>query len=90
MLFMITPQSLPGKSDETIKKAFERRNVPLEGIKVIGSWVSPGAGKAFMVCEVKDVNALVGMTFPWRDLRQFEIVPIIETGELMKVVSDSP
>ena len=89
MLFMIMSHSLPGKSDETIKKAFERRNVPLDGIKVVGSWVYPGSGRAFMVCEANDVQALVAMTLPWRDLREFEIVPVIETGELMKAVSSA-
>ena len=55
MLFMITSQSLPGKSDETIKKAFERRNVSLEGIKVIGSWVYPWSGRQEGVCMLADV-----------------------------------
>ena len=87
MLFMITSSSLPGKSIEVFKKAVERRNVSLEGIKVIGSWVYPGAGTAFIVCEANDIKALVEMTLPWRDLRQFEIVPVIETAELMKLVS---
>lgn len=89
MLFMVTSNSLPGKSMEVFKKAAERRNVSLEGIKIIGSWVYPGAGKAFIVCEANDVKALVEMTLPWRDLRQFEIVPVIETEELMKLASSS-
>ncbi len=89
MLFMITSNSLPGKSIEVFKKAVERRTVSLKGIKVVGSWVYPGAGTAFIVCEANDIKALVEMTLPWRDLRQFEIVPVIETEELMKLVGSS-
>ena len=89
MLFMITSNSLPGKSVETFRKAIEGGNVSPKGIKIIGSWVYPGAGRAFTVCEANDIKALVEMTLPWRDLRQFEIVPVIETGELMKLASSS-
>ena len=55
---------------------------------IIGSWVYPGAHKAYVVCEANDVTALVKMTLPSSDLWQFEIVPVIETQELMKMVGN--
>lgn len=87
MLFMITFTGEPGRQNETLKRAVERRNVSYEGIKVIGSWVYPGAHKAFTVCEAKDAAALTAMTLPWSDLGQYEIVPVIELEELRKMVS---
>jgi hypothetical protein len=52
---------------------------------MIGSWVAAGTGKAFTVCEANDVKVLVEATFPYRGLRTFEIVPVIEAEELMKM-----
>lgn len=85
MLFMITSTGEPGDQNELLKRMGERGNASPEGIKVIGSWVYPGAHKAFTVCEANDVKALVNMTLPWSDLRQFEIVPVIEMAELRKL-----
>jgi hypothetical protein len=85
MLFMITSTGEPGNQNELLKRMGERGKVSVEGIKVIGSWVYPGAHKAFTVCEANDVKALVKMTIPWSDLRQFEIVPVIEMEELRKL-----
>jgi len=87
MLFMVTSASEPGKSKEFTDKVMERQSSNLfpEGIKVIGSWVSVGSGKAFTVCEANDVKALVEATFPWRGLRTFEIVPLIQAEELLKM-----
>ena len=66
MLFMVTSNSLPGKSIDVFKKesGWRGRNVSLEGIKIIGSWVYPGAGTAFIVCEAKDIKAVSGNDSP--------------------------
>ena len=57
----------------------------LQGVKMIGSWVAAGTGKAFTVFDASDVKVLVEWTFPYRGLRTFEIVPVIESAELMKM-----
>jgi len=85
MLFMVTSTGEPGNQNELLKRTRERGQVSVKGIKVIGSWVYPGAHKAFTLCEANDIKALVNMTLPWSDLRHFEIVPVIEMEELRKL-----
>ena len=90
MLFMVTFTGEPENQSEAFKRVAQRRNISYEGVKVIGHWVYPGAHKAFMVCEVNDVTALVKMTLPSSDLGRFEIVPVIEAEEAIKLATGGP
>ena len=86
MLFMVTFTGEPGNQKEALKRAAERKNVQWEGVKVIGRWIYPGAHKAFALCEANDVTALVKLTLPLSDLGHYEIVPVIEVQELVKMM----
>ena len=55
-----------------------------EGIKLIGSWIYPGALKGFMLWETNDAKAIPGMFIPWTDLMKFETVPVVESEEVLK------
>jgi len=87
MLFMSIITWEPEKRDEVIKRFTEKGGITLPGRKVIGTWSAIGGNRAFRLVEIEDPKALVTATFAWSDLVKIEEIPVIETEEMMKVVS---
>jgi hypothetical protein len=85
MLFMSIYTYQPGQRNEIIKRRLERGTAVPEGVKVIGEWTDIGGHRGFMVFEAQDPKVIMGTTLAWSDLLEFEIVPVIETEEVMKL-----
>jgi len=77
----------PEKRDEVIKRFAEKGAITLSGRKVIGTWSEIGGNRAFRLVEIEDPKALVAAAFAWSDLAKIEGIPVIETEEMMKVIS---
>jgi len=87
MLYMTIYTYEPGKRDEVIKRRAEKGAMVPEGMKVIGEWVAPGAGRVFMLVETDEAKALLAAAFPWGDLGKLETVPVMAVEEVMKLLS---
>jgi len=77
----------PEKRDEVIKRFTEKGVMTLKGRKVSGTWSEIGGNRAFRLVEIEDPKALAAATFVWSDLAKIEEIPVIETEEMMKVIS---
>jgi len=78
MLFMIIYTYEPEQRNETTKRRLHRQRVIPEGMKVIGEW-------SFMVVDAGDPKLLLRTFSAWSDLLKFEVFPVIETEEIMKL-----
>lgn len=87
MLFMSIITWEPEKRDEVIKRYAEKGAMTLPGRKVIGTWNAIGGNRAFRLVEIEDPKAAVVASFAWSDLVNIEEIPVMESGELMKVIS---
>ena len=87
MLFMSISSWEPEKRDEVVKRFAEKGAMTLPGRKVIGTWNQIGGNRVFRLVEIEDPKALVVATFAWSDLAKIEEIPVIETEEMMKVIS---
>jgi len=70
-----------------VKRYAEKGAMTLPGRKVIGTWTAIGANRVFRLVEIEDHKALVLESAAWRDLVNMEAIPVMESGELMKVIS---
>lgn len=84
MLYMAILTWEPEKTEEVIKTR-QAEEIP-EGIKMVGMWKDLGRGRVFRLFEAVDPKAILAMSFAWKDLLNIEIVPVMETKELMKLV----
>ncbi len=75
----------PEQRNETTKRRLHQQRVIPEGMKVIGEWSFLGGGRGFMVLEVQDSKLLLKVFSAWSDLLKFEVFPVIETEEVMKL-----
>ena len=87
MLFMSIVSWEPEKRDEVVKRFKEKGAMTLPGRKVIGTWNAIGGNRVFRLVEIEDPKALVTASFAWSDLVEIEEIPVIETQEMMKIIS---
>jgi len=84
MLYMAIFTWEPEKTGE-VTKTRQAEKIP-EGIKMVGMWKDLGRGRVFRLFEAVDPKAIFAMSFPWKDLLDIEIIAVMETEELMKLV----
>ena len=85
MLFITITTYEPEKRDEVRKRFAEKGKAT--GGKILGQWTAIGGGRSFRLAEVEDPKGAVVACNAWNDIAKLEIIPVIETEELMKLVS---
>jgi hypothetical protein len=85
MLFITIATWEPEKRDEVRKRWAEKGT--LTGGKIIGQWSAVGGGRSFRLAEVEDPKGGAVACNAWSDIEKLEVIPVIETQELMKLVS---
>jgi hypothetical protein len=85
MLFMSIITWEPEKRSE-VRKAFAEKGA-VTGGKIIGTWSDIGGCRAFRLLDGDDPKAMVVASNLWNDIATIEIIPVIESQELMKVLA---
>jgi hypothetical protein len=85
MLFMNILTWEPSKRNEIIKRRLEiGMGIPKEA-KVIGEWTDVSGGRDFTLLEAADPKVMFAGVLAWSDLIKFEIIPVMEGEEVMKL-----
>lgn len=81
MLFMVI-ERFRGQDAPAVYRRLERegRMAP-EGLTYVGSWVEADLERCFQLMECEDVAPLQRWVANWRDLVEFEIVPVLDGEE---------
>jgi hypothetical protein len=85
MLIMDIVTWEPARAEEFAKHRAEEK-IP-EGVKIIGEWADLAGGRGFRLVEVADPRPLVAMTSTWFSLCKKELVPVMTTEDMMKLMS---
>jgi hypothetical protein len=76
MLFMVI-ERFKGRDPVPIYARFRERDRALpEGLRYVDSWVEVNFDRCFQLMECDDVTLLQRWVLQWRDLIEFEIVPV--------------
>jgi len=86
MLFMMIFNYDPEKRSEVVKRRIEKG--PISKDKIIGAWSAIAGGRVFGVVEVEDPKTLFERVHAWSDLGRIELIPIMATEEMVKLVSN--
>ena len=87
MLFMTVYTYEPEKREAVIKRRAEKGKMAPPGMKIVGEWSDITGGRVFRLVEVDDPRVMLGASAAWADLGKIESVPVMETEEVMKLVS---
>jgi hypothetical protein len=63
----------------------EGRIMP-EGLRYIESWVETTFGRCFQLVECSDASLLQRWVLAWRDIIDFEIVPVVTSAQTVENV----
>jgi hypothetical protein len=87
MLYMVIEQL---KDAHAVGERFARlgRMLP-EGVEYHASWVDPAQGRCFQLMEAADREAIQRWANQWKDLIDFEIVPVVSSTEFWANRSES-
>ena len=81
MLFMAIERFKNG-DPKPIGERFKRMGGMLpDGVVYHASWVEPGGGRCFQIMETEDAGLLQVWASRWRDLCDFEIVPVLTSQQ---------
>ena len=84
MLFMGIITWEPGNRDK-VRKAFVTPGSQTG--KTIGVWSDIGGCRAFRLFEADDARAMCVAANFWNDVATLEIIPVMESQDLMRVVA---
>ena len=88
MLFMVIERFGGREQAAAVYRRFrERGRMMPEGLKYVASWVEPDFGRCFQLVECEDAALLDLWTANWRDLVEFEVVPVVTSAEAAEAIS---
>ena len=79
LLFMVIERFKDHKA--VYRRVREKGRMLPEGLKYVGSWVEASYCRCFQLMECDDESLFEKWVVQWKDLVDFEIVPVIESGQ---------
>lgn len=81
MRYMVIETFRPGAVAAVYSRFHEKGRMMPDGLVYVNSWVSDDLARCFQIMECDDPGLLEVWTDNWRDLVDFEIVPVIDGAE---------
>ncbi|HLM57410.1 MAG TPA: DUF3303 family protein [Pyrinomonadaceae bacterium] len=82
MLFMVIERLGGREGAAAVYRRFrERGRMTPDGLTYVAGWVEPDYGRCFQLMECDDAALLDLWAARWRDLVEFEIVPVVTSEE---------
>lgn len=90
MLFMVI-ERFKGGDPKLVGERFRRlgRMMP-EGVVYQASWLEPGGERCFQIMEAPSADLLDHWIEKWKDLVDFEVVPVVTSAEFWAKVPTGP
>ena len=79
----------PERSREATDRFTQTGGQPPEGVKMLARWHDVAGGRGFAVAESEDAAAICAWCRQWSDLLTFEVVPVINDGQLAEVIGSA-
>jgi hypothetical protein len=81
MLFMILERFRDGDARAVYRRARDRGRMLPDGVTYVASWVDERFERCFQIMDCAHVDELRPWTEQWKDLVDFEIVPVVTSQE---------
>lgn len=87
MLFMIIERFKHHDPKPVYKRVLDRGRLMPEGVKYISSWVEANFERCFQIVEADDASLIQEWIFEWRDLVEFDVIPVVESAVAAELVN---
>lgn len=89
MLFMVIERFKERDAAAIYRRFQERGRMMPDGLKYVDSWVEANLERCFQLMECDDARLLQEWIARWRDLVDFEIVPVVTSKQAAEVISSA-
>jgi hypothetical protein len=86
MQYMIIERFHPGKVRAMYQRFAEKGRMLPEGVSYINSWINESVTTCYQVMESESPEKLQHWIDQWKDLVDFEVVPVISSAEAKEKV----
>ena len=87
MLYMIVENFRGGDPVPVYRRFRDQGRLAPDGLRYVGSWVTDDLRRCFQVMECEDPELLTQWTARWKDLIDFEIIPVMTSADAVASVS---
>ena len=87
MLYMVVERFKEGAAPEVYRRAREKGRMIPEGLEYVSSWVDLEFKTCYQLMRTDDVALLAGWMNAWKDLVEFETVPVRTSAEAAQVIA---
>lgn len=81
MLYMVVEHFRNGDAVPVYRRFRDKGRLAPDGLRYVSSWVTDDLGRCFQLMECADPALLDQWMTQWRDLVEFEVVPVMTSAE---------
>jgi uncharacterized protein DUF3303 len=89
MLFMVVERFKTRGAIDVYRRARDRGRMLPDGVKYVSSWVDLDFTRCYQLMEADSEKALEPWIAKWRDLVEFEVVPVRTSAEASQAIQPS-
>jgi hypothetical protein len=83
---MVIEHFRDGDAVSVYRRFGERGRMAPDGLRYVASWVDTGFARCYQVMETDDARLLDAWMDNWRDLIDFEMVPVRTSAEAVEAI----
>ena len=87
MLYMVVEHFRNEDPVPVYRRFRDQGRLAPEGLRYVASWVTQDLRRCFQIMECDDPALLEQWTARWRDLVEFEIIPVVTSAEAVAAVT---
>jgi len=89
MLFMVVETFRDADARPVYRRFRERGRLAPDGLRYIASWVSDDLRRCFQVMECDERALLDAWMDRWRDIVDFEVIPVMTSAAALEAITPS-
>ena len=90
MLYMIVERFHDGDAAPVYSRFREKGRLMPEGLRYVSSWVTRDLRRCFQVMECENPELLEQWMESWRDLMEFEVIPVVTSADAVAAFAPRP
>ena len=87
MIYMVYERYKTAGAIDVYRRAKEKGRMLPEGLHFVSSWIDLKFTRCFQLMETEDIRLFAQWTENWKDLVDFEIIPVRTSAEAMAVIA---
>jgi len=87
MLYMVIERFKAGAAPEVYRRFHDKGRMAPDGLEYVSSWVDLEFATCYQLMRTEDPSLFTTWTGAWKDLAEFEIVPVRTSAEAAQVIT---